>query len=110
MRRTVVSCKTVLVVRDPIPEGLSLFLSVLQRTNVMDRHLYDSPSCTTVLVVRDPIPEGISLFLSFLQRTNMMARHTYDGPSCTIVFVVRDLVPKGLTISKCPSTDKWEGP
>ena len=56
------SCTTVLVVRDTVLKGLSLFLSVLQRANAMDCHTYDGPSCTTVLVVRDPFPKGLSLF------------------------------------------------
>ena len=56
------SFTTVLVVRDPISEGLSLFLSVLQWTHVTDRHPYDGPSYITVLVVRDPVPNGLSLF------------------------------------------------
>ena len=53
---------TVLVVRDPIPKGLSLFRSVLQRTHVTDCHPYDDPSCTTVLVVREPVSKGLSPF------------------------------------------------
>ena len=57
------SCTTVLVVKDPLPEGLSLFLSVLQRTDGTDRRLYDGLSCTTVLVVRDPVSQGLSPFL-----------------------------------------------
>ena len=65
VRRT--SCTTILVVRDPIPMGLSLFLSVLQRTNATDRLSHDDRFCTTVLVVKDPIPKGLSLFQSVLQ-------------------------------------------
>ena len=56
------SCTTVLVVRDPLPEGLSLFVRVLQRTHVTDRRLYDGLSCTTILVVRDPVSEDLSPF------------------------------------------------
>ena len=56
------SCTTVLVVIDPVSKGLSLFLSVLQRTHATDHHTYDGPFCTTVLVVRDPFPKGLSLF------------------------------------------------
>ena len=89
---------TVLFVRDPIPKGISLFLSVLQRTHMTNRYPYDGPSCTTVLVVRDPIPKGLSLFLSVLQRTHVTDRHPYDGPSCTTILVVRDPVPKGLSL------------
>ena len=57
------SCTTILVVKDPLPEGLSLFLSVLQRTHVTDRRLSDGQSCTTVLVVTDPVCQGLSPFL-----------------------------------------------
>ena len=56
-------CPTVLVVRDHVSKGLSLFLSVLQRTDGTDRRLYDGLSCTTVLVVRDPVSQGLSPFL-----------------------------------------------
>ena len=56
------SYTTVLVVRDHVSEGLSLFLSVLQRTHVTGRHPYDGLSCTTILVVIDPNPKGLSLF------------------------------------------------
>ena len=66
MRRTVVSCTTVLVVRDPIPKGLLLFLSVLQWTHATERHSHDGASCTTVLVVRDPVPKNLKLFPSVL--------------------------------------------
>ena len=61
------SYMTVMTVRDPSPKGLSLFLSVLQRTHVTDGHTNDGPSYTTFLVVRDPLPKGLSLFLSVLQ-------------------------------------------
>ena len=60
------SCTTVLVVKDPIPKGLSPFLSVLQRTHATDHQFHDGPSCTTVLVVRDPIPKDLTPFLSDL--------------------------------------------
>ena len=60
------SCTTVLVVRDPVSEGLSLFLSVLQRRHMTDRRLHNGPFCTTVLVVRDPVSKGLSLFPSVL--------------------------------------------
>ena len=56
------SCTTVLVVKDPIPKGLSLFLNVLQWTLATDRHTYDGPPWTTVLVVRDLVPKGLSPF------------------------------------------------
>ena len=71
---------TVMVVRDPCPKGLPLFLSVLQRTHVTDHHTHDGLSCTTVLVVRDPVSKGLSLFLSVLQWTHMTDLHTHDGP------------------------------
>ena len=60
------SCTTVLVVRDPISEGLSLFLSVLKGTHMKDRRTHDGPSCMTVMTVRDPSPKGLSFFLSVL--------------------------------------------
>ena len=69
------SCTTVLVVRDPIPKGLSLFLSVLQRTNMTDHRHYDDPSCKTVMVVRDPVSKGLSFF------SKGPLTDTYDGPS-----------------------------
>ena len=56
------SCTTVLVVRDPIPKGLSHFLSVLQWTSTMDRHTLDDPSCITVMTVRDPSLKGLHTF------------------------------------------------
>ena len=56
------SCTTVLVVRDPISEGLSLFLSVFQWTHVTDRRTHDGPSCMTVMTVRNPSPKGLSFF------------------------------------------------
>ena len=71
------SCTTVLVVRDPVYKGLSLFLSILQQTHLTDRHPYDGPSCTTVLVVRDPVPKGLSLFSKCPQMEK------YDGLSYT---------------------------
>ena len=42
---------TVLVVRDPIPKGLSHFIRVLQRTSTMDRHTLDGSSETPLLRV-----------------------------------------------------------
>ena len=57
------SCTTVLVVRDPVSKGLSLFLSVLQRTHVTDRHTHDGPSYTTVMTVRDPSAKGLHIFI-----------------------------------------------
>ena len=56
------SCTSILVVRHPIPEGISFILSVLQRTHVTDHRLYDGPSYTTVLVVIDLVPKGFSTF------------------------------------------------
>ena len=55
-------CTTVLVVRDPLSEGLSLFLSVLRRTHVTDRRTRDGPSCITIMTVRDPSPKVLSFF------------------------------------------------
>ena len=69
------SCTIVLVVKDPLSEGLSLFLSVLQWTHVTDRRIHDDPSCMTVMTVRDPSPKGL-LFFSKCPLTD-----TYDGPS-----------------------------
>ena len=69
------SCTTVLVVRDPVSNGLSLFLSVLQRTHVTDRHTHDGLSCMTVMTVRDPSPKGLHIFFKCL------LTDTYDGPS-----------------------------
>ena len=68
MRRTVVSCTTVLVVRDPIPKGLSRFLSVLQRTSTTDRHTLGGPSYITDMTVKDPSLKGLH-FLSVPRRT-----------------------------------------
>ena len=56
------SCTTVLVVRDPIPKGLSHFLSVLQRTSTMDCHTLNGSSCITVMAVRDPSLKGLHFF------------------------------------------------
>ena len=66
---------TVLVVGDPIPKGLTLFLSVLLRTSTTDRHTLNGPSCTTVMVVKDPCPSGIHTLLK-CPLTNL-----YDGLS-----------------------------
>ena len=56
------SCTTVLVVRDPVYKGLSLFLSVLQRAHVKDHHTHDGPSSMTIMTVRDPSPMGLHIF------------------------------------------------
>ena len=105
------SCTIVLVVRDPVPKGLSLFLSVLLRTTMTDRHSHDGPSYTTVLIVRDPVPKGLSLFLSVLLRTHAIDCDSHDAPSCITVMTVRDPSLKGLhTFSKCPLTDNYDGP
>ena len=56
------SYTTVMVVRDPLSEGLSLILSVLQQKHVTDRRTHDGPSCMTVMMVRDPSPKDLSLF------------------------------------------------
>ena len=69
------SCTTVLVVRDPLPEGLSLFLSVLQRTHVTDRHTIDGLSCMTVIMARDPSPKGLHIYFK------CPLTDTYDRPS-----------------------------
>ena len=87
------SSTTILVVRDPVSKGLSLFLSVLQRTHVTDRHTHDGPSCTTVVTVRDPFPKGLHFFSSVLRRTvvPVMVR-----PAHTVI-LVRDS-PSGFSI------------
>ena len=54
------SFTTGMVVRDPVPKSLSLFLSVLLRTPVTDRH---SMTHATVLVVKDLVPKGLSVLL-----------------------------------------------
>ena len=53
------SCTTVLVVRDPIPKGLSLFLSVLQRTSMADRHTLNGPSYIAVITVLQDEPSRV---------------------------------------------------
>ena len=69
------SCTSVLVVRDPLSEGLSLFLSVLQRTHVTNCRTHDGPSFMTVMTVRDPSPKGLSFF------SKCPLTDTYDRPS-----------------------------
>ena len=88
MRRTFVPttihpAQLFLFFRDPITNGLSLFLSVLLRTHATDRHTNDGLSCMTVLMVRDPFPKGLHIFiLSLLWRTPATDRRIYDDPSC----------------------------
>ena len=106
----ILSCTTILVVRDPNPNCLSLFLSVLWRTSTTDRHYHDGPSCTTGILVRHPCPKGLQLFLSVLWRTSTTDRHYHNGMSCTTVMTVRDPCPKGLHFfSKCSMTDIYDG-
>ena len=68
------SCTTVLVVRDPVPKGLSLFLSVLQQTSTTDCHTQDGPSCMTVMTVKYPSLKGLHTF----SKCSLM--NNYDGP------------------------------
>ena len=77
------SCTTVLVARDPVSKGLSLFPSVLQRTHVTDRHTHDGPSCMTVIAVRDLPPKGLHFFPKCPTMDIYTDRCNCDGPSCT---------------------------
>ena len=77
------SCTTVLVVRDPVPKGLSFFLTVLLRTHATYGHWNYRPSFTNVLVIIDPVPKGLSLFLIVLQLKHATDRYSHDGPSFT---------------------------
>ena len=56
------SCTIVLLVRDPIPNGISHFLSVIERTFTTDRHTFDCPSYVTVITIRDPSLKGLHFF------------------------------------------------
>ena len=69
------SCTTVMIVRDPVSKGLSLFLSVLQWTHVTDGRTHGGPSGMTVMTVRDPSPKGLHIF------SKCAMTDTYNGPS-----------------------------